>query len=163
MCAKPMLVGNTNYERGFYENLAKARGEKLPESFRPPAKDGCGPNAAALAYRKAGVNAWRYLYSGTWGNDTAPGAGHGAEIPLIFGTIDHPSRRKSTPEEAKLSLSMREAFTTFAKDPVQGLTKLGWPLYDEKSADPVLTRLGGRNSAEVAYESRSKYDTAGCS
>jgi cholinesterase len=156
-----MLVGNTNYEKGFYENLAKGRGEKLPDNYRPPERDGCGPHAAALSYRKAGVNSWRYLYSGTWGNDTAPGAGHGAEIALVLGTIDHPTRKKSTPEESKLSLLLRQAWTTFAKDPVHGLTKLGWPLYDEKSADPVLIRLGGKNSADIVYETRSKYDK-GC-
>ena len=157
-----MLVGNTNYEKGFYEGLAKGRGETLPQSFKPPELDGCGPHEAALSYRKAGVNAWRYLYSATWGNDTAPGAGHGAEIALVLGTIDHPSRRKPYPEEAKLSLALRQAWTTFAKDPIHGLHKLGWPLYDEKSADPQIIRFGGRNSAEIAFEPRSKYDK-GCS
>jgi len=155
-----MLVGNTNYEKGFYENLAKARGETLPASFRPPEKDGCGTHGAAVSYRKAGVNAWRYLYAGTWGNDSAPGAGHGAEIALVFGTIGHPKsgRAKPTPEEEKLSLKLREAWTEFAKDPVNGLTKLGWPLYDEKSPDPSLVRLGGKNDATIAYEARSKFD-----
>jgi cholinesterase len=153
-----MLVGNTNYEKGFYENLARQRGETLPDNYRPPEKDGCGTHATSLSYRKAGVNSWRYLYSGTWGNDTAPGAGHGAEIALVFGTIDHPSRRKSTPEEAKLSLYLRQAWTRFAKDPVNGLYKMGWPMYDEKDADPMLIRLGGKNSADIAVEHRSKYD-----
>jgi cholinesterase len=111
-----------------------------------------------LSYRKAGINSWRYLYAGTWGNDTAPGAGHGAEIALVFGTVDHPSRKAPTPEEAKLSSLLRQAWTAFAKDPVHGLEKLGWPLYDEKSSVPVLIRLGGKNSAEIAYEPRSKYD-----
>lgn len=153
-----MLVGNTNYEKGFYENLAKARGETLPASYRPPEKDGCGPHAVAVSYRKAGLNSWRYLYSGAWGNDTAPGAGHGAEIALVMGTIDHPSRRQPTSEEAKLSLSLRQAWSAFAKDPVNGLTKLGWPLYDEKSADPTLIRLGGGNSSEIVFERRGMYD-----
>jgi cholinesterase len=157
-----MLVGNTNYEKGFYENLAKQRGETLPDNYRPPEKDGCGPHASAVSYKNAGLPAWRYLYSGTWGNDTAPGAGHGAEVALVLGTIDHPSRRKSFPEEAKLSLLLRQAWTAFAKDPMHGLTKLGWPLYDEKSADPTLIRLGGKNSSDVVFEKRSKYDK-GCS
>jgi cholinesterase len=154
-----MLVGNTNYEKGFYENLARQRGETLPAGYRPPEMDGCGPHGSALSYRKAGINAWRYLYSGTWGNDPNPGAGHGAEIALVLGTIDHPTRKKGTPEEAKLSLLLRQAWTAFAKDPVHGLHKLGWPLYDEKN--PVLVRLGGKNSAEIAFEPRSKYDK-GC-
>lgn len=157
-----MLVGNTNYEKGYYEDLAKAIGQTLPQNFRPPELDGCDPHAAALSYRKAGINSWRYLYSGTWGNSTTPGAKHGAEIALVMGTIDHPSRIKPTTEEAQLSLFLRQAWTTFAKDPVHGLEMLGWPLYDEKSADPKIIRLGGRNSAEVAFEPRSKYDQ-GCS
>ena len=73
-----MLVGNTNYEKGFYENLARQRGETLPANFRPPERDGCSTHVSALSYRKAGLPSWRYLYSGVWGNDTAPGAGHGA-------------------------------------------------------------------------------------
>jgi cholinesterase len=153
-----MLVGNTNYEKGFYLNLAKQRGETLPDNYRPPEKDGCGTHASAVSFRTAGIKAWRYLYSGTFANDTAPGAGHGAEIGLIFGTIDHPSKRKSTPEERKLSALLRQAWTEFAKDPVNGLTKLGWPLYDEKSADPALVRLGGKESSQIAFEPRSKYD-----
>lgn len=153
-----MLVGNTNYERGFYDNLAAQRGETLPSDYRPPERDGCGSHASAISYRTANVPAWRYLYSGTWGNNTSPGAGHGDEIALVLGTIDHPSRRKPTAEEAQLSLKLRQAWTEFAKDPVNGLAKLGWPLYDEKSSDPRLVRLGGRNSAEIAYEARSKYD-----
>jgi len=154
----PMLVGNTNYEKGFYENLAKQRGETLPAGYRPPERDGCLTHLAALSYSQAGVPAWRYLYAGTWGNDTAPGAGHGAEIALVFGTIDHPSRRQSTPEEAKLSLKLRQAWTSFAKDPVLGLEKLGWPLYNAKSSDPKLVLLGGKNSADIKYAPRSQFD-----
>jgi cholinesterase len=153
-----MVVGNTNYEKGFYENLAKQRGETLPDNYRPPEKDGCGTHEAVIARRKAGLNAWRFLYSGTWLNDTAPGAGHGAEIALVFGTIDHPSRRPSTPAEARLSQSLRHAWTTFAKDPNFGLLMLAWPLYDEQSNDPNLVRLGGKESSETALEPRSKYD-----
>lgn len=126
-------MGNTNYERGFYEGLARQRGETLPADFRPPAKDGCGPHAVAKAYRKASVNSWRYLYAATWGNDTAPGAAHGAELALVFGTIDNPPREAVNAEQSKLSATLRKAWTDFAKDPVNGLNKLGWPMYDEES------------------------------
>jgi cholinesterase len=130
---QPYLVGNTNYERGFYENLAKTRGEKLAADFRPSAKDGCGSNVAADSHTKAGVKAWRYLYAGQFDGSSSPGAGHGAEIALVFGTIENPPRRANGAAEQELSLKLRTAWTEFAKDPADGLVRLGWPLYDEAS------------------------------
>jgi len=147
----PLLVGNTNYERGFYETLAKNRGETLPADFRPPAKDGCGSHAVAKAYRDAKINAWRYLYAATFGVDS-PGAGHGAEIALVFGTIDNPPRKAIDGEEEALSKTLSKAWTDFAKDPVNGLTKLGWPMYDDKSA--TVIRLGGKRSSKITFETR---------
>jgi len=149
----PYLVGNTNYERGFYEGLARGRGETLPADFRPPARDGCGPHAVAKAYRKAAVNSWRYLYAATWGDDTAPGAGHGSELALVFGTIDNPPRAATNEEQSKLSAILRKAWTDFAKDPVNGLNKLGWPLYDEEK--PTVIRIGGKDSSAVKFVQRA--------
>lgn len=127
----PLLVGNTNYEKGFYERLAKARGEVLPASFRPPEKDGCLADEEARAYRKVGANAWRYLYAGQWApNDKTAGAGHGSELSLVFGQGD---RQPSTAEEKKLSAVLMKAWADFARDPVNALNKLGWPLYDADS------------------------------
>jgi cholinesterase len=104
---------------------------------------GCGPNGVALARRAQGVSAWRYLYAGEWPNQDIgiPGAYHTAEIPLIFGTTELFSRRPDTPEEVKMSAAMRKAWSTFAKDPVNGLTKLGWPLYADDSKQPILSAL----------------------
>jgi cholinesterase len=94
------------------------------------------------------VPAWRYLYSGEFPNQSlgpccpnSEGAWHGSEIALIFGTTeikkegsDQPAETKlDTPAETKLAAEMRKAWTEFAKDPVHGLHKLGWPSYDPNS------------------------------
>src|ERR1700760_1237522 len=70
---QPLLVGNTNNEGAFYQLLAQSRGEPTSTQSSPANSAisnliGCGPHAAALARRKAGVNAWRYLYSGEYPN-----------------------------------------------------------------------------------------------
>jgi cholinesterase len=87
----------------------------------------------AKAYRDAKINSWRYLYAGTWGNDSSPGAGHGSEIALVFGTVDNPPRKAVNEQEEELSQQLSKAWTDFAKDPVNGLNKFGWPMYDDKS------------------------------
>jgi cholinesterase len=130
---KPILVGNTNDERG--------QGPSNPAN----AAIGCPSAAAAKARRDAGVPAWRYQYSATWPNQklggTAPpdvGAWHGSEIALIFGTTEVKNNLKGTdlPAEKELAKKMRDAWAGFAKDPEHGLEKLGWPLYDPNSKQP---------------------------
>ena len=139
-----MLVGNNNNEGGFYQLLGAAqgagpKGSPSPKSGGAPPSlmnlIGCGSSGAALARRAQGISAWRYLYAGEWPNQDIgyPGAYHLAEIPLVFGTTEYVSHRQDTAEEIKLSSAMRKAWATFAKDPVNGLAKLGWPMYDGDS------------------------------
>jgi carboxylesterase type B len=79
---------------------------------------------------------------------------------MLFGTTELFSRRPDTLEEIELSKKMRKAWTTFAKDPVQGLAKqLGWPLYEDNKS--TIVRLGGPNSSEIAFEPQQKHDL-GC-
>jgi cholinesterase len=136
----PLLVGNTNNEGGFYALLAKSRGGGKSATGSLPTSAmntliGCGPHAAARSRIKAGINAWRYLYSGEYPNQNIgfPGAWHGSEIGPVFGTTELLSRKPDTKEEIELSMKLRQAWTEFAKDPVNGLVKLGWPIYDEES------------------------------
>jgi hypothetical protein len=164
---QPMLIGSNNNEAGFYQLLASAqKGGSRPKTPSPSASPstgrppllanmiGCGPHAAALARRAQNISAWRYLYAGDWPNQNMgiPGAYHMAEIPLVFGTTELFSHRPDTAEEAKLSAAMRKAWTAFAKDPVGGLTGLGWPMYAEDSEYfsysltlPVIVPLLTRN------------------
>lgn len=63
----------------------------------------------------------------------APGAGayHGAELAVLFGVTETFTGAKDTDAEAKTGMVMRRAWSTFAKNPRDGLTsELGWPRYD---------------------------------
>ena len=141
-----MVGANTN-EGGFYELLGRAQGvtPKDPKATPQPGSGGaslsavnligCGSNGVAAARRAQGLNSWRYVYSGDFTNQNIgiPGAYHTAEIPMVFGTTEFFSRRPDTAEEVKLSAAMRRAWAAFSKDPMEGLQKLGWPVYDNES------------------------------
>jgi carboxylesterase type B len=62
----------------------------------------------------------------------------------VFGSIEHQQAFYSemikekisypdTAEQKSLTKLMMTAWATFAKDPENGLDRLGWPVYDEKS------------------------------
>jgi len=154
----PMLVGHAKNENGFYQLIAKSRNATSTGSVNANII-GCGPGPAAAGRRAQGVNAWRYVYTGEYPNQDIgiPGAWHGSEIGLVFGTTEFSSRRPDIPEEVKLSEKMRNIWTNFAKDPVNGLVKMGFPLYDP--AAPTVIRIGAPNSSEIAYEPRAQFDT----
>jgi cholinesterase len=75
---------------------------------------------------------------------TRAGAFHGSEIPLVFGSsqyqqIYYSEQAKKnisfpdTPEQERLVKSMMKAWSTFAKDPDNGLEKeLKYPVYNPK-------------------------------
>jgi cholinesterase len=48
------------------------------------------------------------------------------------------------------------AWATFAKEPKDGLTKLGWPKYDP--AKETLVVLGGRNDPKISFVNRKTFD-----
>lgn len=114
----------------------------------------CPSSHAAEARAALGIPAWRYRYNAQFPNtELAPSAGayHAAEIALIFGatqyvqqfyanmtktSVPHP---EDTAAETAVIKTLMEAWTTFAKDPENGLSKkLGWPTYkvDSKSQHP---------------------------
>jgi carboxylesterase type B len=78
------------------------------------------------------ASANRYRYQGVFPNqEITPktGAYHSSEIPLLFATSDDTG--KDTVQEAKLAKNMQHAWAEFAKDPENGLVKLGWPVYEQ--------------------------------
>jgi cholinesterase len=161
----PLIVGNANNEEGFYQLLAKARGQTLPMSALSPLASlmGCGPRSAALAREKAGVPVWRYIYQGEYPNQDIGipgGAWHGSEIGIVFGTSEFLSHLPDSPEEKALGEQVRKAWTGFAKDPTHALDKMNWPRYDASKA--TVIHIGAVNSSAITFEEGSKTE-ATCS
>jgi len=117
------------------------------------------------------VNAWRYRYAGDWPNQkltSSSGAYHGSELPMLFGTSEYLSLYygelfkqnisfADTEEQKKLAKTMMTAWTSFAKDPENGLSKLGWPVYDPKN--PTVVQLGGDGSSAVTFALAKTFDS----
>jgi carboxylesterase type B len=100
----------------------------------------CASRDAARSRINAKIKAWRYRYFAEWSNQLlTPGAGayHGVEVPLIFGSGQFYTNISDEPEEIALSKNMRHAWAEFARDPQNGLSKLGWPVYDEQSKSDI--------------------------
>ncbi|KAF2405046.1 alpha/beta-hydrolase [Trichodelitschia bisporula] len=153
---RPLLVGNTNNEGALYEMLGQVN---LFSGSGPGIN--CLTKGTAGARAKAGVPTWRYIYQAEWPNADIgkKGAYHAADIPLWFGTTERFTHVADTAEEKVLIQKMMGAWAGFAKDPVGGLGRLGWPRYDESTASVVL--LGGPNSAEIKFEKSATVDVYG--
>ncbi|KAF2875900.1 para-nitrobenzyl esterase [Massariosphaeria phaeospora] len=94
---------------------------------------------------------FRWLYGGNFTNVSPQwweGAYHTSDMPQIFGTAEL-LRGPSTPFEVKVSEQMQDYFLAFAKDPVDGLPKLGWNAY-EPEGDALLIGRDGVVSQPIA-------------
>jgi cholinesterase len=162
MYSQPFLVGNNDNESG--GGALSFTGAKTDPAALAKQNAGftCPPQKAAESRLKAGLPTWRYRYMGTYAN-TAMGAGpatssHGSELTIVWGTMDVMKKGASTPDEIVLSKKVRKAWASFAKDPKEGLSKLGWPLYD--SSKPTLALLGDNNKPDIKFVSPATYDSA---
>jgi cholinesterase len=77
----------------------------------------CGSAETAKARAMYGVPAWRYLHAG---------ARTGSDMALAFGD--------GVSGQSKI---FQSAWGAFIKDPVNGLTKFGWPKYDPKGKESL--------------------------
>ena len=158
--AIPMLIGHTDFEYGLFELFTD---EEAPHDFWQTQGDemfGCPAGRRAELSAKAGNPTWRYRYFGNFenlrlSNHPDSGAYHESEVKLLFNTVDE-SHGNSTKDEVALGAYLRAAWAAFAKDPVNGLTKIGWPRY--KSNDTTLIRLGYRNSVGPNLARADTYD-----
>lgn len=105
------------------------------------------------------VPVYRYRYQGHLPSVTPypwiRGAYHSAELPLLFSMLDLGIAK---PEKWELEASsyMQDTWMAFVKDPVKGLQKRGWPLYDPEGESENLQEriarakgyLEGPNSIE---------------
>jgi para-nitrobenzyl esterase len=91
-----------------------------------------------LAALQAAHTPHTYAYLFTWGapaGDGRPGAGHAAEVPFVFGTLEAPEVRAGLPEPAgasagPLAARMQDAWVAFARTGSPRTAALpGWEPY----------------------------------
>ncbi|KAI4267685.1 MAG: hypothetical protein LQ337_008235 [Flavoplaca oasis] len=168
----PYLVGNTDFEAGWYKlsaygakiNLTEVQWELFNQrAFTCPSR--YTKNSRILR----SVPTWRYRYHGDWENlhlyngsaglgPRGSGAYHGSDIEMVFGTGQDVSGLEDTAAENATSKYMMGAWAAFARDPMSGLNEYGWPSYNETGN--TLARLGYNNSATPSFVAPGTYDSA---
>ncbi|KAK8029870.1 hypothetical protein PG993_011161 [Apiospora rasikravindrae] len=164
----PLLIGNNDFEAGWYKLSAYAARINLTEAqwdLYDERAFTC-PSAYTAEYRvRYDVPTWRYRYFGDWDNlrlynnsaglgPRGSGAYHGSENEMVFGTAADVSGLESSYEEAATSRYMMGAWVAFARDPKRGLTSYGWPLYDPSGKFFVLAPLRSRTRRTRAHYRR---------
>jgi carboxylesterase type B len=145
-----LLIGNNDNEAGFFTILNPGQKQDQAAAKKQNAGFECPSGAAADARRLHGVPSWRYRYMPNK-------AVHGAEIASVFGTAEGRGRNHLDATNAKtLSKVMMQAWAAFAKDPQNGLTKIGWPKYNP--LDRTLILLGEGNGPGATLASPAEYD-----
>lgn len=166
----PILIANNADEGtifGLVANSTIATGISgaliTPLVFQCPAAD-----SASLRV-KAGVPTFRAVYYGNW-DDVNSGypelaAYHGSEIEMVWGSagptpvgvatnvFKGPATVAVPGEETATISFFMNAWTTFAKDPVNGLpSQVNWPRYDPNPLAKTVAAIAVNNSATVQYE-----------
>ncbi|POS86159.1 hypothetical protein EPUL_002597 [Erysiphe pulchra] len=156
----PVLVGNNDYEGGLFRTEYVIKGIVLTDTFWTDFNMNeftCPSSDRANASLAVKAPVWRYRYMGVFSNlalSPYSGSWHAAEIPLIFNVM--PDTSPSTPFEIHTAKYMRGAWSTFAKDPVNGLSKYGWPIYDPSK--DTLIRIANNNSEGPNLINPYRYD-----
>jgi len=156
----PTLVGSTDYEAGLFRTEFSVMGINLSETFWNDfniQEFTCPSSDRANASLIANSPVWRYRYMGVFPNVAiAPYAGsyHAAEISLIFNTM--PATPPMTSDEDRTAKYIRGAWSSFAKDPENGLTSYGWPKYDP--TQDTLIRIAYNNTEGPNLINPYRYD-----
>ncbi|KAE8150662.1 carboxylesterase [Aspergillus avenaceus] len=160
----PYLFTSNDNEAGYYRVSAFAanlsRSDSAWKVFNQAAFT-C-PTGNAAANRAAhGVPTWQSRYFGDWDNlrlYPTSGAYHGSDLAMLFGTAEEISGLPNSREEERFSQYMRSAWVAFARDPVNGLVKFGWPRYDPD--DKTLVGLAYQNSTSAQLFIPTPFETA---
>ncbi|KAL8845675.1 MAG: hypothetical protein Q9221_009168, partial [Calogaya cf. arnoldii] len=138
----PYLVGNTDFEAGWYKLSAYGAKKNLSEAqwdlFNQRAFT-CPSGYSAMFRVSNNVPTWRYryhgdrenlrLYKGTAGlGPRGSGAYHGSDIEMVFGTGQDVSGLRNSVAENATSKYMMGAWAAFARDTKAGLEKYGGQL-----------------------------------
>lgn len=164
----PIMLGNTNNEDGFYRLVPYAQTGLLPtpqdvtefllESFT------CPVTFQASARRSHGVPAWTFRYMADWDNTrlysmngSTSGAYHMVDLHMIFGASEDVTGLPPTVDQRNLTQIMQTAWAAFADDPLDGLTSLGWPHFDQNKDSYIL--LGKDNIPSAQFVAPSDWNT----
>ncbi|KAJ4337467.1 hypothetical protein N0V87_004613 [Didymella glomerata] len=158
----PYLQGHNDYEQGYYVIPAFAQGRNvtaaqtaqfLLESFV------CPVSYEARQRTKVGVPTWVYRYFGNW-HDTrlypTSGAYHGTELHMILGSSEDASGIPATQAQKDTSRLFQRAVAAFVADPVNGLSKIGWPQFDSVQKSWIEIAVG--NEPAFTLADPAKYD-----
>lgn len=109
------------------------------------------------------LKTWRYQWAGNFSNIDGGvpwlGAYHYSDLYMFFGTWTIAPGEVSDLEVAT-SEKMQDLLVAFVKDPDNGLSDLGWPLYDTSVEDGgTLARFG--NGEVLQYVSGNNASTEG--
>lgn len=133
------------FGRGIQTN-ATQRDQLLAESFT------CPHDFEARARSALDVPVWQYRYFGDWDNTRlypTSGAYHGTEMQMLFGNSGDVSGIAPSADQEELTKIMQSAWVAFARDPENGLSEFGWPLYE--AGEETMIRLGFENSPEPDF------------
>ncbi|KAH6724238.1 Alpha/Beta hydrolase protein [Leptodontidium sp. MPI-SDFR-AT-0119] len=156
----PMLIGNNNYEGGLFRTEFALNGLFYPDKFWDAfnlQEFTCPTGIRANLSVAAGNPTWRYRYMGVFPNlavSSEAGTWHAAELPMLFNTV--PNSPPATTAQISIGNYMRGAWAAFAKDPKEGLTKYGWPVYN--TSQDSLVRLGYENITGPNLINPYRYD-----
>ncbi|KAH7342684.1 Alpha/Beta hydrolase protein [Rhexocercosporidium sp. MPI-PUGE-AT-0058] len=156
----PMLIGNNDYEGGLFRTQFALNGlffsDNFWKAFNLQAFT-CPTGIRANLSVAAGNPTWRYRYMGVFPNlaiSDEAGTWHSAEVPMLFNTA--PTTTPATTAQIAIGNYMRGAWAAFAKDPKEGLTNYGWPVYN--TSQDSLVRLGYENMTGPNLINPYRYD-----
>jgi cholinesterase len=133
MYQQPMLAGNVDNEAGLVDFTSELQGHprSADETRLSNLAYVCGINGAIRTRVLHNIKTWRYRWMALWPNlkiTASAGAWHGSDIGSVFGQVGS----ASTPSQIAVSRFMNKAWAEFAKDPQNGLLRMGLPRYDKK-------------------------------
>ncbi|KAL2832636.1 Alpha/Beta hydrolase protein [Aspergillus pseudoustus] len=139
------LIGNNHNEAGLFKLLEPPQNESYWSDFNNRLYT-CADFVRTEQSIAHGNPTWRYRYFGDFPNlvlTTTPpsGAYHGAELSPLFDTVNQ-TLLPSTLAEVAVGNYLRVVWSSFAKDPQQGLDAF-WPQYSGNGKS--LARIGFDN------------------
>ncbi|KAF8476793.1 Alpha/Beta hydrolase protein [Kalaharituber pfeilii] len=162
----PLLVGNTDREFLLGGLLMPPAGscpvQELPGSFGPEVIANistavlfsCPVREAANRRLLHNVPVWRYRYYGSFNSGYA--AGHGAEVPALFGAAQH-VRDLSERDDAFIKY-LQSVWVAFATAPSTGLSAPPFNLAQYNPNKPTLIRLDYEQELEASATHPYNYD-----